>query len=152
MDMDALVKVLDQRYPDITFIAGEVAHWSPANSQVVYVNEANETEVWTLFHELSHALLQHASYQNDVDLLQKEVAAWEQALGIALEYGVTISDQHIQTCLDSYRDWLHKRSTCPVCARHGVQSSLNAYNCLNCNTVWKVSSDRFCRPYRLKKA
>lgn len=150
--MDALVKALDQRYPDITFIAGEVAHWSPTNGQVVYVDEADETEMWALFHELSHALLQHTSYQNDVDLLQKEVAAWEQALVIALEYGIAISDEHIQRCLDSYRDWLHKRSTCPVCSRHGIQGSPSTYNCLNCKAAWKVGTDRFCRPYRLKKA
>jgi hypothetical protein len=60
---------------------------------------------------------------------------------------VIIDEEHIQNCLDTYRDWLHKRSTCPRCDSHGLQTS-EQYKCYNCRAVWRVGNERFCRAYR----
>lgn len=148
--MKALVSTLRQQYPQFNFVAGERPSWSPARQQITYSTK-DETSIWSTFHELGHALLGHTFYESDLHLLQKETAAWATAVQIAREnFGVTINNDHIQDCLDTYRDWLHKRSTCPHCGDHGLQPSQSLYRCLNCQNTWKVSSTRFCRPYRLK--
>jgi len=146
--MEHLVNTLRHDYSHLIFTPGPVAHWSPATNQVIYKSGNTSEAVWTLLHELGHALLDHASYKSDVDLLQKEVAAWEKAASLARHYGKTVDAQYIQGCLDTYRDWLYKRSTCPLCENHGIQSSEHVYTCVNCHNTWRVTWARFCRPYR----
>lgn len=150
--METLVSRLRKDFPDITFVAGEVAHWSSDNKTITYQKGTAANLYWSLLHELGHAIANHKSYHTDVDLLQKETEAWSKAIEIAPIYNINIDDNHVQDCLDTYRDWLHKRSTCPECSSHGLQQSKALYRCFNCQTTWKVSSARFCRPYRLKKA
>jgi hypothetical protein len=148
--MKQLLVKLRRDFPDIRFEAGNLAHWSPESNTVTYSN--NLSGEITLLHELGHALCGHVSYASDIDLLRKEVQAWQKAQAIAAEYEVEILSDHVEDCLDTYRDWLHKRSTCPECGSHGLQRSKALYQCPNCQTHWQVSSARFCRPYRLKKA
>lgn len=150
--METFVDKLRQDYEHITFKRTGVASWSPEIGQVSYSGHGDETSIWSILHELGHALLGHRSYESDINLLRKEAAAWEKAVSIANKYDIVIGQSHIQNCLDTYRDWLHKRSTCPTCGSHGVQQSKALYCCLNCRGTWKVSSARFCRPYRLKSA
>jgi hypothetical protein len=149
--MDLLINKLRGDFPEITFITGSPASWSLPKQQIIY-DPDEEYGTWTLLHELGHAQLQHASYESDALLLQKETAAWDQAILLATHYGEKIENEYIQLCLDTYRDWLHRRSTCPDCGNHGLQSTQELYSCPNCQTTWKVSLERFCRPYRLKKA
>lgn len=61
-----------------------------------------------------------------------------------------ISEDHIQDCLDSYRDWLHKRSLCPDCRLSSIQTDAHTYTCVFCHKKWRVTAERFCRPYRRK--
>jgi len=150
--MEKLVARLKQDYEWITFMPGSTASWSPQDKQVTYEPSEEIPATWSLLHELGHALAAHSQYESDVSLLQKETEAWEKAVGISSTYKIEISDEHVQACLDTYRDWLHKRSTCPNCTGHGVQQSKALYCCVNCQSTWTVSSARFCRPYRLKKA
>jgi hypothetical protein len=150
--MEKLIKKLSLEYPRIYFKEAAVASWSPSLRQVSYTSTGEKTGAWSVLHELGHALLEHQSYESDISLLQKEAEAWEKASSIAERYKVTIDQEHIQNCLDTYRDWLHKRSTCPTCSSHGLQQNKTLYRCLNCQGAWNVSSARFCRPYRLKKA
>ena len=149
--MEKLLTKLKQDFPTVAFVPGSTAHWSPSQQQITYCIENNIASMWSLLHELGHALLGHDTFASDMALLCKEVDAWRKAEEIAPQYGVVIDEQHIQNCLDTYRDWLHKRSTCPACKRHGLQHSEALYRCLNCQTTWQVTSNRFCRPYRLKK-
>jgi len=149
--MENLVTSLKQDFPAVSFVPGEISHWSPTKQQVTY-SDASQNCEWTLLHELGHALCGHSDYKSDVDLLQKETEAWSKAVSISKGYGIFIAQEHIEGCLDTYRDWLHKRSTCPGCSAHGLQHSKALYYCPNCQTHWQVSSARFCRPYRLKKA
>ena len=150
--MDALISRLRADYPRFSFTAGELASWSPHLQQITYRNDEGDEAIWSLFHELGHALLDHNTYNSDLELLQKEAAAWEKAKSIGVGYKLEIHPDHIQDCLDTYRDWLHRRSTCPACNAHGLQTSQRLYQCPNCRNTWKVSSARFCRPYRLKMA
>jgi hypothetical protein len=150
--MEKIIEALRQDYSQLNFRPAAAASWSPEKNEITYNPADQDIGLWSLLHELGHAVLGHRSYDSDMALLQKEAQAWEKAISIARHYGIIIESDHIQDCLDTYRDWLHKRSLCPTCGAHGLQQSQALYRCLNCRSTWKVSSARFCRPYRLKKA
>ncbi len=146
-----LVASLRNSYPKLQFEAGESFHWSPEQQIVFYKQHAatNNEDKWSLLHETGHALLGHKNYEADFELLQLEVAAWQKAKELAEQFEITIDEDHIQDCLDSYRDWLHARSLCPTCGTRCLQAAdITSYRCHNCHSTWKVTSSRFTRPYR----
>ena len=146
-----LVARLRTAHPDLKFIAAESFYWCPETTEVFY-DQSRAHEIassWSLLHETSHALLGHTLYKADVELLHLEVAAWSHAVSIAHQYGVKIEDEYVQDCLDTYRDWLYRRSVCPGCGTQCLQiDDSNHYCCFNCHARWHVSPSRFCRAYR----
>jgi hypothetical protein len=150
---NSLLALVTRDYPRINFVASTNFYWSPKEN-TVYFSEGellSEQSQWSLLHELSHGLLGHKNYKNDFELLSFELDAWEQAKKIASGYSVSIDEDHVEDCLDTYRDWLHARSCCPTCKLNGIQLSSTSYKCMNCKAKWTVSPSRFCRPYRLSK-
>ncbi|MDB5169537.1 MAG: hypothetical protein JWO41_893 [Candidatus Saccharibacteria bacterium] len=151
--MDTLIDQLSSRFPGLKFTPGTQFCWSPETREIFYKTAARGKRAsWSLLHETGHALLDHKSYHADFELLKLEVAAWERARSLALELGVSIDEDHIQDCLDTYRDWLYKRSVCPSCSTKSIQQNDYAhYRCFNCRTTWRVTASRFCRSYRSTK-
>jgi hypothetical protein len=148
--MHELVNSLRANYPDLHFSEGAAFYWSPKD-KTVYFTAVSTLELiaeWSLLHELAHAVLGHKSYADDYELVQLEVAAWQKAQKLAKKYGYEIDQNHIQDCLDTYRDWQHRRSTCPTCQTISAQADPRTYECFNCRTRWTVGPSRFCRPYR----
>src|ERR1700722_15355229 len=147
--MDSLINQLKIDFPKLKFSAGTNFCWSPATQEIVY-NPAKPKPSgrWAVLHELGHALLDHTNYSYDFELVKLEVAAWHKAQELESQYRQKISPEHIQNCLDTYRDWLYRRSLCPACGNSSLQQSPTRYQCFNCHTVWKVTAARFCRPYR----
>ena len=148
-----VLEKLTSSYPNLRVKPGETYYWSPVEKSVYFLEGDSSTEgVWALLHETGHSILEHERYFTDIELLQMEVEAWDQAQQLArvLELGKDIDEDHIQDCLDSYRDWMHKRSLCPDCTLSGIQINSNTYKCVFCHRKWRVSADRFCRPYRKK--
>ena len=144
-----LLSALAKDYKHIRFTKGDHFYWSPSNKQIFYSTEKNDPlSGVTLLHELAHALLDHKTFNTDYDLLLMEVEAWEKAMELGDKYSVQITYDHIQDCLDTYRDWLYLRSICPKCGNNSLQKNSKTYECFNCSTNWKVSSSRLCRPYR----
>lgn len=150
--MEKLLAKLRHDFPTLQFEEGAVASWSPRHNRVSYCTTDPDAAVCSLLHELGHALRNHQDYSSDISLVRKESEAWDSARDLATKYQINIDDNHVQECMDTYRDWLYKRSTCPDCGAHGLQQSKALYCCSNCQSTWMVSSARFCRPYRLKKA
>ncbi len=146
--MDSLLERLRHDYPDLQFIVGTTCCWSPDNKSIMYVLEPGLEATWSILHELGHAILNHQNYKTDVELLQKEVLAWGKAHELAQTYGIVINDEHVQNCLDSYRDWLDKRSTCPNCGVKTTAATARTYRCFNCHASWTVSLARHHRSYR----
>ncbi|MCY1379960.1 hypothetical protein D9M68_895230 [compost metagenome] len=71
--------------------------------------------------------------------------AWRYAKEkLGSNYKVTITDTVIQDSLDTYRDWLHARSTCPNCQATGMQNRKRHYRCIACQHVWRVNDARIC--------
>lgn len=129
--------------PHLTFQSGEVFQWSHTACAITY-NPVTPNAAYFLLHEYGHALLQHQSYQHDIDLLKMERAAWEEAQSIAPEYHFLISDNFVEDSLDTYRDWLHARSQCPQCEAVGLQISAHHYTCLACQATWRVNAATSC--------
>lgn len=148
--MIKLITRLQAQYPNLHFTHGEHFSWSPETDEIFYKPDMqDEQAAWSLLHETGHALLRHQNYQADVELLRMEMEAWERARQLATDVSLTIDEDHIQDCLDTYRDWLYKRSICPNCATKCLQQDdFIHYRCFNCHTTWRVSQDRFCRAYR----
>jgi hypothetical protein len=136
---------LAKDYPGYSFRSGPQEHWSPKTNTITF-NPARPC--YGVLHELAHALLGHNTYNTDFELLKMEAEAWDMAVKLGENYKIVIDQNHIQNCLDTYRDWLHRRSTCPSCATHVLQDSTGNYHCYNCQTSWHVSTGRFVRPYR----
>lgn len=150
--MSSLIHKLKTEFPDIAFIPADDFSWSPAVSTVFYTtHQAHAPQL--LLHELSHALLDHHEYTRDIQLVAMETAAWEKAREQAERYSIRLSEDVVQDHLDTYRDWLHKRSTCPNCTANGYQTKQREYACLACGRQWKVNEARLCalRRYSLNK-
>ncbi len=149
--MEKAVQSLQRKYPSLHFRKGQKFYWSPDTNEIYYDPKATlPGGLWSLLHETGHALLQHAAYKTDYELLRLEIAAWEEAKRLCQKMRLSdIDEEHIQDCIDTYRDWLHHRSICPTCGNKSFQQSdLAQYRCFNCHTVWKVTPSRFCRAYR----
>lgn len=145
--MYALLKSINQNYPNLDLVEGTAFSWSPNTKTITYALDGKQ-KTWSLLHELAHALLGHSSFETDFELLLLEVAAWEKAKALAAEHNIEIDEEHIQDCIDTYRDWLYQRSNCPACDNTSLQQNSITYRCFNCGTAWTVTASRFCRPYR----
>ncbi len=149
MKLANTVKELTNSYPNISFMSGDTFYYSPAQKTVYYSSdESGKDAVWALLHETGHALREHENYYSDVQLLLFEADAWEEACIVGAKLKIEIDEDYIQDNLDSYRDWIHKRSLCPSCDLSSIQVNNDTYSCVFCHKKWKVSEDRFCRPYR----
>lgn len=148
--LDTILKLIHKKLPELSIIASDGLCWSPKNNTITYrAEDTSEENVWGLLHESGHAVLGHTTYHSDAELLLMEVAAWDTALDLAQECGLSINNDHVQDCLDTYRDWLHQRSTCPRCGIVTFQENTTTYRCFNCRKLWTVSASRLCRAYRL---
>jgi hypothetical protein len=150
--MPTLLKDLRKSFPAVQFVPSDSFYWSPRKRAVHYNPDVLQTNQgdWSLLHELGHALLEHQSFNSDYELVKLELSAWEKAKELADNHAISIDPDHIEDCLDSYRDWLYLRSTCPTCSNCSQQIDAHTYRCFNCNGTWQVSSSRKCRSYRKK--
>lgn len=151
--MQTLITKLQAKFPALRFTKGQQFCWSPETGEIFYKADAHSKQArWSLLHETGHALLGHSNYKADFELLRLEVEAWERARQLAAELAINIDEDHIQDCLDTYRDWLYKRSICPSCTTKCLQQDdFRHYRCFNCHTTWSVTSNRFGRSYRSTK-
>lgn len=136
----SLSKKLARKYPTLSFERGDRAHWAPATRTVFY-QPAEPHADWILLHETAHAVLDHQDYSLDIELLQLERDAWHHAATVlAPECDTVIDPDFIETHLDTYRDWLHTKSTCPHCHSNGVEQAKHIYLCLHCAGTWRTNT------------
>ena len=150
---DSLLHKLTRQFPHLTFHEGDDFHWSPTEKSIYFIADdplLNER----LLHEVSHAQLKHASYTRDIELIAMERDAWGYArITLAPAYDITIDSSVIEDDLDTYRHWLHARSTCPKCSATGIQTKALEYTCVACRGTWRVNTATGCalRRYTHKK-
>lgn len=142
--LSSLLMQLKADYPDITFSEGDDFLWSPPE-KTIYYNPSDPQAGPLLLHELAHATLGHSSYHRDIELIAIERAAWDEAkANLEPTYSVIIDEDLAEETLDTYRDWLHSRSTCPHCSATGLQTKQKEYTCLACQHHWRVNEARIC--------
>jgi hypothetical protein len=145
----SLATKLAQDFPIYSFIPGEDFLWSPNTQTIFYI--PNSTDTASFLHELAHGILGHTAYNKDIELLGVERAAWECATDtLASRYDVDVTPDLIEEALDTYRDWLHARSTCPSCSATGIQTKKDEYTCIACHGKWRVNDARVCALRRYK--
>ena len=127
----AFLELIRGDYPRFRFRAGKKFAFRPPRT-IVYEEGGAENWSLLLLHELSHALLEHASFRMDVERLKMEVAAWEKARELASKYQIEIGEDLIQGELDTYRDWLNLKSRCPKCGLTRFQTPDASYHCPLC--------------------
>ena len=149
LSMLSLIKKLRLDYPQFKFEKGPNFLWSHGENTIYYVEDS--VDYGFLLHELSHALLNHTEYSRDIELLAMERSAWDNAKDLAYDYQLELDDEFVQSNLDTYRDWLHSRSTCPNCTSTGLQTKNNTYTCLACAQKWTVNEARTCALRRYSK-
>lgn len=145
----SIISLLSSDNPNLSFKKGARFAWSPSENVVYYV-EGGKDGVYLILHETAHGLLNHTSYDRDIELIGMERQAWEKAAELAKKYEVIIDEETVQSNLDSYRDWLHARSTCTNCSSTGVQETKDTYSCLACGHKWRVNEARVCGLRRYK--
>ena len=112
------LKQLQAEHPNFDFVDSDSFYWSPSKQTVHYSIKDLDTPngLCALIHETAHGALGHSSYTYDYELVKMELDAWVKAKEIAKNLSIMIDENHIEDCMDTYRDWLHGRSTCPICS------------------------------------
>lgn len=120
-------------YPDFNFRTGKKFAFRPPKTIILGPPEPFY-ELLAL-HEVSHAALGHRTFKMDVERLKMEAEAWEKAKELANVYEIEADEDKIQTELDTYRDWLHQKSRCPVCGLTRFQALDGKYHCPRCENL-----------------
>ena len=139
-----------KQHPRIHFVSDTMFRWDPEANTVTYPKDSpqNEQFYYSLFHEIGHAELMHNNFTSDLELLKMERSAWDKASTVANTFGIEIASDHVETCMNTYRDWLYARSLCPNCKQCGIQTAKTQYSCAFCGGHWKVNVSRLCRVTR----
>ena len=131
---NSLLARLRADYPNLEFLAGERFLFHPP-ATIYY--EVNSDDYLSLLHELGHALIDKTDYNQDVELLQIESAAWAKAKELCAKYHLAFDESYAESRLDSYRDLLHCNSLCPNCGLNGYKDEHQTYHCPLCGASWR---------------
>ena len=132
MNQDFLEKIKHD-FKDFRFLEGRKFAFRPPKTIILGPPEPY-SELLAL-HEVSHAILGHKDFKTDVSRLRMESEAWEKAKELAFKYKIEAEEDVIQEQLDTYRDWLHKKSRCPKCGLTRFQSADGIYHCPRCEKL-----------------
>lgn len=147
-----LVDSLRTAYPNLRYKKGKYFKWF-SSTKTIYYDPTSDGYEAILLHEVAHALLDHTDSVLDVELVCQEAEAWEYATSkLAAMFSVKITEDHIENAMESYRDWLHRRSLCPDCSASGLQTKNTHYKCIVCGCSWLANDARHCglKRYRVK--
>lgn len=145
--MEVLLEKLKIDFSEFKFVEGRKFAFRPPRTIVIEPKETSikkagtEDEVNTeaakllLLHEVGHAALGHRNFRTDVERLRMELAAWEKARELATHYGLDFDNGLMEAELDSYRDWLHRKSCCPKCGLTRYQTPDGSYHCPRCENI-----------------
>ncbi len=128
-----LLERLEKDYPNFRFRNGKKFAFRPPRTIVLGPNEPFFELL--ILHEVSHAICKHRDFRTDVERLKMENEAWDKARELARHYDIEINEDLIQEELDTYRDWLHQKSRCPVCGLTRFQTPDSRYHCPRCENL-----------------
>lgn len=152
--IDLAYEQLINDFNDIDFVTGDDFYWSPMDKVITHPMIDSVNNFNLLLHEVGHAKLNHCEYPRDIALIDMERQAWECAvsdLAPRYSHSLAMDDDVVQDALDSYRNWLHARSSCPDCQAIGIEVSTLHYSCLVCQSNWRVNEAKVCQLRRFKQ-
>lgn len=117
-------------FPNYRFVLGAKFSFRPPRTIVIGPLEPFSRLL--VLHELGHAVCKHKGFRMDITRLKMENQAWEEARKFAIRYGIEVNETIIQNELDTYRDWLHQKSRCPICGLTRFQTPDSQYHCPRC--------------------
>ena len=129
MDATFLAKIRSD-FPEIKFRQGRKFAYRPPRTVIVGPKEPRDELL--LLHELGHALSGHCVFLTDAMRLKMEREAWEKARELASKYGVEFNEAAAEAELDTYREWLHQKSSCHNCGLTRYQTPDGVYHCPRC--------------------
>ncbi len=121
---------LEKKYSGLRFVEGKKFAFRPPRT--IVFDSSEKSGDLLILHEIGHALSGHRFFGTDVERIKMEVEAWEKARELAELYGVEFDEDLAQEELDTYRDWLHKKSRCPKCGLTRFQTQDGVYHCPSC--------------------
>lgn len=143
--MPSILSDLKSKYPNLNFEVGDQFYWSPSLQTIYYVSPlTSSSDSINLLHEVAHALLNHASYKKDIDLIKMERDSWDKTVELAPDFGLSVSDDDVSDAMDSYRQWIYRRSLCPSCGASGLEVDNKTFSCIACNSRWTANEARTC--------
>lgn len=128
-----LLDKLETDYPEFVFRRGK--KFAFRFPRTITFGPPEPFDELLLLHEVAHGLLGHQGYNEDLERIKMENAAWEKAKELAIRYEVEVDENLIQDELDTYRDWLHKKSQCPRCGLTRFQTPDTKYHCPRCENL-----------------
>ncbi len=130
--MDArFLERLKSDYPDFRFRSGAKFAFRPPKTIVIGPEEPSDSLL--LLHELGHAVSQHRSFGTVAERVKMEREAWNKAKEFCDKYGVFYDENKVEQELDTYRDYLDKKSRCPKCGLTRFQTPDGAFHCPQCD-------------------
>ena len=143
----SILRQIEADFPQFNFELNDNFSWQPKTQTITHPAIKNRDDTAQLLHELSYGLLEHSTYNRDIQLIDMERDAWKHTVkNLAPKYSInlSLSDEIIQDALDSYRNWLHDRSVCPNCNAVGFEHAKSLYRCINCQSEWQVNEAKYC--------
>lgn len=131
--MNKFCEQLREEYPNLCWRVGKKFAYRPPRTIVVEQNFEQDCYNLLVLHELGHALCEHKNYGTDAERLKMERQAWEKARELAKKYEVEYVEELVEEKLDSYREWLHQKSTCKRCGLTMYQKRNGGYFCPQCD-------------------
>lgn len=117
---------------DFKFVLGAKFSFRPPKTIVIGPPEPFSRLL--VLHELGHAVCGHRDFRMDITRLKMENQAWEEAKKLAVRYEIEVNEDVVQDELDTYRDWLHQKSRCPICGLTRFQTPDSQYHCPRCES------------------
>lgn len=133
---------LQQLYPAFIFKPSSRFRFHPPNTIYYEINPNVPFQSFALqlLHELGHAMSGHYNYRLAIERLKLEVEAWQTAQKILelhpewkTKYCLVFDQDFAELHLDTYRDWLHQKATCPKCGLTMLQNSDQNWLCPHCD-------------------
>jgi len=125
-----LLNSLASDYPQLIFRHGKKFAFHPPDT--IVLGPPHDNFALLTLHELAHATLKHKDFNLDVERLKIETSAWQQTKKLCHKYHIAWDEEFAEDNLDTYRDWLHKKSLCPTCNLSRYQDPSGTYHCPFC--------------------
>lgn len=151
----AFLELLISDYPEFRFCFNKKRFSFRENT--IFIGPPQPFFALQTLHELGHAICGHKDYTTHISRLKIESEAWQTAKTVLEKYqnqakalqkdpqtataGSNLtailpewSDDYMEDCLDTYRDWLHAKSKCKKCGQTRYQTKDGKYHCPYCDT------------------